>query len=845
MITNRQGAAWRHLPHFIIACLLLLTGCAPAAETPADDRLRGTVVLWHSLPDARATALATAVGRFESLHPDAQVILRRLPTEEALLAEFQTAVQSGLGADLILTGSNAVNTLASSGAIRPLDANVDSQLLNQYLASALTTLRYEGALYGLPFDLNTQVLYYNTELAPTPAATLDQLAADARSGKVVLLNSRFRDALWGFRAFGAPLIDAQSGALTFNQGGFVNWLTWLQQARETPGFVLDPDQAMLRQAFLDGRGAYYVGRASDLAAINAAMGERMGVAPLPAGPNGGAGPLLSTNGFMVNAMSSETQAELALELARFVTNAEQQSVLMRETLLVPANITTRISPGLFPAVAAIGAQARTAIALPNSADAVAVLATIASAFDGVGEGLTRPTDAALALNNQLAGLVAGATQAQPAASCPAPGSLTIKAYEIGATQRILDTLVQGYRLYCPDIAVAINLLPPSAAIRLSSDDNRFRFDSDLLFDLYGDVWSLIQNGQAADLTDLIANDAVQSLRAQTLVGLRSNGRLYGLPLTIDVAALYFNRDLVADPAVTLDDLRSQALAGVPVTLDSTFDRAYWGIGAFGGQLADEQGRFALDPIAVTDWLNWLLESRDQNNLQLEPGIEALQQLFTEGRSAYFLGYLANATDLRARLGGNRLAAIVLPEGPRGAGQPLMRVGSMIMNPAIDAEQSILATHFLAYAIGADAQQRLLDTGLIAPTNAGVNLTGRPTASVFLAQAQNAQIFNSLLAPPAVANQLRSLFNQVLNQGAPVTESVEQFYHSLADYQQQFPSFVLAPALVQQLAAQDAPALESAAALTDTAAASTTLSAALPVTATLPITPDVAGADSTP
>jgi hypothetical protein len=79
----------------------------------------------------------------------------------------------------------------------------------------------------------------------------------------------------------------------------------------------------------------------------------------------------------------------------------------------------------------------------------------------------------------------------------------------------------------------------------------------------------------------------------------------------------------------------------------------------------------------------------------------------------------------------------------------------------------------------------------------------------------------------------------------VTESVEQFYRSLADYQQQFPGFVLAPALVQQLAAQDAPALESAAALTDTAAASATLTDALPVTTTLPITPGVTGGDGAP
>lgn len=76
------------------------------------------------------------------------------------------------------------------------------------------------------------MLYYNTELAPTPPATLEQLAADARSGKTVLVAVASTKALWGFHAFGASLIDPH--ALTFNQGGFVNWLTWLQQARETP-----------------------------------------------------------------------------------------------------------------------------------------------------------------------------------------------------------------------------------------------------------------------------------------------------------------------------------------------------------------------------------------------------------------------------------------------------------------------------------------------------------------------------------------------------------------------------------------------------------------------------------
>ena len=49
----------------------------------------------------------------------------------------------------------------------------------------------------------------------------------------------------GLGAFGGSLFDAD-GQLTLSQGGFINWLDFLQQAQALPGFILDTDTQRLR-----------------------------------------------------------------------------------------------------------------------------------------------------------------------------------------------------------------------------------------------------------------------------------------------------------------------------------------------------------------------------------------------------------------------------------------------------------------------------------------------------------------------------------------------------------------------------------------------------------------------
>jgi len=767
----------------ILLCMLLLAGCLPAAQpAPAAGRqLRLTddrILLWHSLSGEQQVALEKAISRFRALHPTAQILVRGFASDEDLVAEFKTAAHSGLGADLLLTSSKAVPALVALGYLRPIDDLVTPDLLEQYLATALVTLRQRDELYGLPEALDTYALYYNNQRVDQPPATLDQLLAEARDGRRVAIGSGFIDALWGFRAFGANLVDPQTGSVALAPGAFVNWLTWLQQARDTQNVTLDLDRAALLEAFLSGDVDYYVGTASELPRIAESMGGRVSVAPLPAGPSGSAGPFLTTNAFLFNVNSAESQAALAFEVARFITNPEQQVAMMRDARHVPANLNTRISPGLYPLVAAFEAQARTAVPWVGDEELVAVLTIFDDAFARVVEGLAEPSEAVSLLAEQYGDLVGSAGAAPPQEACNAAGTLTLSAIDTGETRRALQTLVDGFAQVCPNIWIELELASPADAAKRMGDGAVPRLNGDVVYAAQSEFRYFVERGLLADLTDRLDSGVVQSLRPAAVAALRENDRLYGVPVNIDVDALYYNKDLVPNPAGTLDDLRTQAMAGTPVTLDGGFERSFWGVGAFGGRLFDAGGAFLLTPQPVEAWLTWLQDAQGQYKVGVEADAAAMRAAFNAGRSAYYLGAPEDASELRIRFG-TQLGLTVLPEGPKSPGRPFLWVGSLLLNAASAPAQQDLVLLFMQYAAGTDGQSRLMHTVGMVPANAGISTKDEPMIATFVAQAQNAELWSDPRGWAIVLQAGDKAYAQVAAAEASPHDAVTAMFATLA------------------------------------------------------------------
>lgn len=738
----------------------------------------GTILIWHSWGETEAAALQEVLDKFSELHPDANIIVDHIDPNE-LRSLFEEAATTGFGPDILIGPNDWVHPLAEARLIQNVDARLDEEVRQRYLPAALETLRYEGGLYGLPASLRTPGLYYNKGLVDKPVATLEELLAQAREGREVGINTSFTQAFWGIRAFGGRLFN-EEGKVILDQGGFANWLNWLKSAQNSPGIVLGTNQDSLRALFEQGDLAYLVDGSWNLSQIRESLGQdQVGVVPLPAGPTGSSGPFLGVEALMFSSASSAQQTDLALKTAQFITNAEQQTTLMRKAAQIPANVHVKINARLNPAISAFATQARTAVPLPNTPKMETVQTVGDDAYTQVLEGLQGPVEAALQVTNQINQAYGYEVSEASSFQCDGVGTITLWHTWSGAEAEVLNQIIDKFASDCPNIFVRAQMVPASELSSQLAGNGQGRNGPDLLLVPSLQLPQLVDAGLLKDVGRFTDPQLLQRYTPAALETVRRGETLYALPESLNTQILYYNKALVDVPARTLDDLLAQSMAGNRAAIDINFDDAFWGIPAFGGQLFDDQLRVVLDKSGFADWLTWLDRAEETAGVVLDNDEGHLRQLFLSGEVAYYVGSTRALGELRAELG-EELGAVPLPDGPEGSAGPLVTSTGFALNAATSDEQSKLALEFAEYVTNAANQLLLIEQADHVPATANVNVSNRPILAAFLEQIKTAMpyppvsqmvkvmefggdayalVLEDALAPDEAAQEIARLINQ--------------------------------------------------------------------------------------
>ena len=191
--TRRTASAFTALA---VAASLALTGCGRdsgseagpgASKAISDAKASGTINVWAM--GTEGEKLQDFVKEFEAANPDATVKVTAVPWEAAH-DKISAAIASGKTPDVSLIGTTWMGEFAKAGGLDPTPDGLvkDSDFYDGAWGSTVVG----NTSYGVPWYVETRVLYYRTDLAkragwdkaPTTWDELSKFAADLKKSGV-------------------------------------------------------------------------------------------------------------------------------------------------------------------------------------------------------------------------------------------------------------------------------------------------------------------------------------------------------------------------------------------------------------------------------------------------------------------------------------------------------------------------------------------------------------------------------------------------------------------------------------------------------------------------------------
>jgi len=206
---------------------------------------------------------------------------------EALREDFQTASLAGDAPELLWTVADHIGPFTSADLILPLDDMVDKA---SYVPAAADIVTADGKLWGAPVSFGNQLmLYWNKALAgDTAPADSDALVAKAKElttgGNYGLVFNQ-TESFWMFPflgGFGGSVFAADGVTPTLDTDAMKGALQFMYDLKYTSKVMpAEADYNVADGLFKDGKAAFIVNGDWTLSAYAEALGDKLGVGPLP------------------------------------------------------------------------------------------------------------------------------------------------------------------------------------------------------------------------------------------------------------------------------------------------------------------------------------------------------------------------------------------------------------------------------------------------------------------------------------------------------------------------------------------------------------------------------------
>lgn len=135
------------------------TGSESPAGPVASGPATGTITIWAM--GAEGEKLPELVKEFESANPGVKVEVTAIPWDSAH-DKFTTAITANQTPDAAMVGTTWMGEFKGLGALDPTPSSIDK---TKFFEGAWSTTEVDGTSFGVPWYVETRLVYYRTDLA--------------------------------------------------------------------------------------------------------------------------------------------------------------------------------------------------------------------------------------------------------------------------------------------------------------------------------------------------------------------------------------------------------------------------------------------------------------------------------------------------------------------------------------------------------------------------------------------------------------------------------------------------------------------------------------------------------
>ena len=349
------------LSSFVMATSIALAACgAPAATTAptkAPDQPAATAIpakqteitFWHAYGTGseEEVAMTKLVAQATKDLPELKINVLQIPFND-VFNKYRTDVAAGSGPDMFIAPNDSLGDDARASLIADITYLVKGKL-DGVADIAVGGMTVGGKIYGVPETIKGVAMFYNKDVLKTVPKTTDELLKTIQGG----VNGGMSFGCyhnWGFfNAFGGKVFDDKFQFQTDQGTGIADAMTFLKStfdALKKNNMLFKSDQDAT-PPFKEGKLGFILNGNWMLADYSKALGDKLAVTAIPAGPKGAASPLVGVDGFYINPNSKNKEA--AVKLALYLTNATSQKSMMDGAGHVPVRKDVTITNPLLKA----------------------------------------------------------------------------------------------------------------------------------------------------------------------------------------------------------------------------------------------------------------------------------------------------------------------------------------------------------------------------------------------------------------------------------------------------------------------------------------------------------------